>query len=229
MGKNKLRKFSDLTTYDNVYENYDPSAPRLVQHKDVEVHMKGVWAEKHFENDHPIILELACGRGEYTESLAAAYPEQNFIGVDVKGARLWKGASNCLNRNLKNAAFLRTRIEQIALFFEKDEVSEIWITFPDPFLRESKENKRLTSPRFLNEYQKFLKPGGWIHLKTDDPTLYAFTLKTLQEYPGAIIHYSNDDIYAGPLAFPELSFKTYYEKSHLSGGRKIKYIRFTIN
>jgi tRNA (guanine-N7-)-methyltransferase len=229
MGKNKLRKFSDLTTYDHVYENYDPSSPRLVKNKDVEVHLKGMWAEKHFENTQPIILELACGRGEYTEALAAAYPNQNFIGVDVKGARIWKGASNCLKRGLKNAAFLRTRIEQIALFFDKNEVSEIWITFPDPFLRESKENKRLTSPRFLNEYKKFIKPGGWIHLKTDDPTLYAFTIQTLRDYPGATIHYHHDDIYDGPLMFPELSFKTYYEKSHLSAGRKIKYIRFTIN
>lgn len=227
--KNKLKKFGDLLSYPNVYENYDPKYPKLVVDQDKEIDMKGRWASFHFNNNNPIVLELACGRGEYTEALAAAYPNQNFIGVDVKGARIWQGATNTLNKGLSNAAFLRTRIEQIALFFDPAEVDEIWITFPDPFLRNSKENKRLTSSRFLDQYQKIIKKGAIIHLKTDDPTLYEFTLETLASYHGAEIMYHNNDIYAQPLAYEELNYKTHYEKEHLADGRKIKYIRFTIN
>lgn len=227
--KNKLKKFDDLLSYPNVYENYDPKYPKLLINKDTEANMKGVWASSHFKNDNPVILELACGRGEYTEALATAYPEQNFIGVDVKGARIWQGATNALNKGLGNAAFLRTRIEQIALFFDQHEVAGIWITFPDPFLRESKENKRLTSSRFLDQYQHIIQKGAIIHLKTDDTTLYEFTLDTLNNYVGANIIYCNNDIYAQPLAFEELQYKTHYEMEHLADGRKIKYVRFTIN
>lgn len=228
MSKNKLKKFAELLSLPHVYENPDPKNPKLFR-SEVEVpDIKGHWNTLHFRNDHPLILELACGRGEYTEALAEAYPENNFIGVDVKGARIWKGATNTYNKGLKNAAFLRTRIEQLDLFIGADEVDGIWITFPDPFLRESKENKRLTSARFLNMYQNLLKPGAVIHLKTDDPTLYQFTLDTLAVYPGARIIYQNDDIYASPLAYPELEYKTWYERSHLEDGRKIKYVRFTI-
>ncbi|MBK8517454.1 MAG: tRNA (guanosine(46)-N7)-methyltransferase TrmB [Saprospiraceae bacterium] len=228
MGKNKLNKFSDLLRFPHVYENYDPKFPKLLKFKDVEADLSGKWASDHFENDNPIILELACGRGEYTEALAQAYPEINFIGLDVKGARIWQGAKNTLDKGLKNAAFLRTRIEQIDLFFAPDEISGIWITFPDPYLRQSKENKRLTSDRFLNLYKKIIKPGAIIHLKTDDPTLYEFTLETLNLFHGVHIIYHNDDIYSGPLAYEELQYKTWYEKNHLADGRKIKYIRFTI-
>lgn len=227
--KNKLKKFRELLGYPNVYENYDPKNPRLIVGPDQEVDMKGRWAEGHFQNTQPIVLELACGAGEYTVALAEAYPEQSFIGVDIKGARIWQGATRALQLNLKNAAFLRTRIEQIALFFNPGEVSEIWITFPDPFLRESKEMKRLTSSRFLDTYQHIIRKGSIIHLKTDDTTLYEFTLETLKSYPGSKIFYHNDDIYAAPLAFPELEYKTRYEKEHLEDGRKIKYVRFSIN
>ena len=153
--KNKLKKFADLLVYPNVYENYDPKYPRLLKNKDEEVDLKGKWASDHFHNAQPIILELACGRGEYTEALAEAYPDYNFIGVDIKGARIWQGATSALEKGLSNAGFLRTRIEQIALFFDACEIDGIWITFPDPFLRESKENKRLTSTRFLDLYKKF--------------------------------------------------------------------------
>lgn len=227
--KNKLKKFEDLLTYPHVYENYDPKFPKLTHSKGMEADLKGGWSIKHFKNDKPIILELACGRGEYTEALAEAYPENNYIGVDVKGARIWKGASNTFAKGLFNAAFLRTRIEQIDLFFAPLEIAGIWITFPDPFLRNSKENKRLTSARFLDKYKPILRKGALIHLKTDDPTLYDFTLDVLSKYEGAKILYSNDDIYANSLEYEELHFKTYYEKSHLADGRKIKYIRFTIN
>lgn len=229
MAKNKLKKFGDLLSFSNVYENYDPKFPKLLLDKDTEAEMKGRWLSAHFKNTHPLVLELACGRGEYTVSLAEAYPQKNFLGVDVKGARIWQGATYASDHNLTNAAFLRTRIEQISLFFAEKEVDEIWITFPDPFLRESKENRRLTSARFLDRYLAIIKPGALIHLKTDDPTLYAYTLETVKNYKGAELLYYNEDIYSTPLLFPELEYKTYYEKSHLSEGRKIKYIRFTIN
>jgi tRNA (guanine-N7-)-methyltransferase len=227
MSKNKLFKFSQLREFPHVYENYDPKKPQLVQ-CGIDVDMKGKWATDHFQNANPIVLELACGRGEYTEALSEAYPDVNHIGVDIKGARIWKGASDTLQKGIKNAAFLRTRIEQLDLFFAENEVSGIWITFPDPFLRGSKENKRLTSSRFLDLYKKILQPGAIIHLKTDDPTLFQFTLDTLHDYSGAVIHYQSFDIYAHPLAYEALNYKTWYEKNHLADGRKIKYIRFSI-
>ncbi|MBK9733757.1 MAG: tRNA (guanosine(46)-N7)-methyltransferase TrmB [Saprospiraceae bacterium] len=227
--KNKLKKFSEIMTYPNVYENFDPKNPKLTSGKDVIVDLKGKWKSNHFMNKNDIVLELACGRGEYTEALAEAYPDKNFIGIDVKGARIWQGASNSLKKELKNAAFLRTKIEQIALFFAEEEISEIWITFPDPFLRESKENKRLTSKPFLLRYKEIVKSGAIFHLKTDDITLYNFTIETLKNFEGAYILYMNDDIYASELVTNELNYKTYYEKSHLKNERTIKYIRFTIN
>lgn len=227
--KNKLGKFADILSYPNVYENYDPKNPHLINGKDSQIDMKGTWVNEHFGNKQPLVLELACGRGEYTIALASAYPEKNFIGVDVKGARIWLGATIALNNNMKNVVFLRTRIEQIGLFFFEQQVDEIWITFPDPFLRESKENKRLTSPPFLDRYKQIIKPGAIFHLKTDDDTLYHFTLEKLAEYEGAKILYYKDDIYSESLVFDELSYKTYYEKSHLLHGRTIKYIKFTIN
>jgi len=229
MAKNKLKKFADILSYSNVYENYDPKQPKLLKNSNEEIHLAGNWSIKHFKNEKPIILELACGRGEYTEALAETYQDKNFIGVDVKGARIWLGATNALEKKLSNVAFLRTRIEQINLFFDPAEISEIWITFPDPFLRESKENKRLTSAPFLKRYQSLLRPKGLLHLKTDDDTLYHFTLETLQKFEGAEILYYNDDIYSKPLEFSELQHKTYYEKMHLAKGKTIKYIRFTIN
>lgn len=227
--KNKLKKFRDNLTYPNIYQNFEPKYPKLVKGEDIEVDLKGKWAAEHFNNHHPIILELACGRGEYTVALAKAYPHLNFIGVDVKGARIWKGATQALEQNLHNAAFLRTRIEQIHLFIGEEEADEIWITFPDPFLRESKDKKRLTSSRFLDLYKKIIKKNGILHLKTDSGVLYDYTIETLDQYEGATILYKNDNIYAAPLAYPELEFKTHYEREHLEVGKTIKYIRFTIN
>lgn len=227
--RNKLQKFAELLTFPNVYENYNPKNPQLVGLNGQEVDLKGKWRELHFKNDHPLTLELACGRGEYTLDLARRYPEQNFIGVDVKGARIWKGAGIALDEKLDNVAFLRTRIEQIALFFETGEVDEIWITFPDPFLRKSKAKRRLTAPNFLKAYRQILKPGGLVHLKTDEPNLYEFSLEVLSEDPQVNMLYKDDDIYSKKLPFPELETKTYYEKMHLAEGKKIKYIRFTIH
>ncbi len=226
--RNKLQKFAELLTFPNVFENFNPKAPVLIGQTGHEVDLKGKWKSKHFQNNHPITLELACGRGEYTLDLARQYPARNFIGVDVKGARIWKGARIALDEKLENVAFLRTRIEQIALFFDPGEVEEIWITFPDPFLRKSKANRRLTSPNFLKTYRKILKPGGLIHLKTDEPNLFAYTLEVLAEEKEVAILYQDDDIYAKPLPIPELATTTYYEKMHLEAGKTIKYIQFRL-
>ena len=162
MSRNKLQKFAELMAFPNVYENrtHDADKPTLVQ-DGIAYDFKGHWNQNHFKNNQPIILELACGRGEYTLGLARMFPNYNFIGVDIKGARIHQGAKIALAENLQNVAFLRTRIEQIEAFFAADEVSEIWITFPDPFLNEGKENKRLTSPPFLERYRRFLKPKGF--------------------------------------------------------------------
>jgi len=224
--RNKLLKFAELLTLPNVYENFDPKLPELAGLNGQPADRKGRWAEAHFGNTNPITLELACGRGEYSLDLARRYPDRNFIGVDVKGARIWKGAKIALGENLHNVAFLRTRIEQIALFFAPEEIEEIWITFPDPFLENGKINRRLTAPNFLAEYRKILKPGGLIHLKTDSPELYEFTLETLAAEPGVRLLYHNDDIYAHPLVLPELETITFYERIHLSERKTIKYVQF---
>ncbi|MEM1122038.1 MAG: tRNA (guanosine(46)-N7)-methyltransferase TrmB [Bacteroidota bacterium] len=227
--RNKLQKFAEILTFPNVYENFDSFPPRITGADGQEIKMKGHWKEKHFKNDNPITLELACGRGEYTVALAEKYPGRNFIGVDIKGARIWKGAKIALAKNLTNAAFLRTRIELITAFFEQGEIDEIWITFPDPFLRKGKSNRRLTSPNFLTHYRKILKKDGLMHLKTDEGVLSEFTLEFLAEDDQAKIVYQDDDIYAKPLPMEELEVKTYYERMHLEKGKTIKYIRFTIN
>jgi len=226
--RNKLQKFTELLTFANVYENFNPEAPQLHGLNGVLADLKGKWCSEHFGNDNPIVLELACGRGEYTLDMARASPNRNFIGVDVKGARIWKGASIALEEGLENVAFLRTRIEQINLFFAPEEVDEIWITFPDPFLRKSKTNRRLTAPRFLDLYREILRPDGLIHLKTDEPQLYLFTLEVLDTYEGAHLLYQDSDIYAQELPMPELDIKTYYERLHLAEGKTIKYIRFKL-
>jgi tRNA (guanine-N7-)-methyltransferase len=227
--RNKLQKFAELLHFENVYENFDPRTTELIGPGGLPATIRGEWARQHFGNDRPITLELACGRGEYSLGLARRFPERNFIGVDIKGARIWKGASIALDEGLTNVAFLRTRIEQISRFFLPGEIAEIWITFPDPFLKSSKANRRLTAPGFLAEYQKILRPGGLIHLKTDSPELYAFTLEeALPEYPQAKLLYHDDDIYSKPLPMPELEIKTYYERMHLRDGKTIKYIRLQL-
>lgn len=228
--RNKLQKFAEVRNFKNVYQNFDTKeANPLLEGAKGKIDLKGKWKALHFQNEHPITLELACGRGEYSLDLARRYPQKNFIGVDIKGARIWKGAHIALEEQLSNVAFLRTKIELINPFFAKDEVEEIWITFPDPFLRESKVRRRLTASNFLERYRLFLKKGGLVHLKTDDPTLYNFTLETLEADPQVTILYQNNDIYAQPLLFEELSTTTYYEKMHLANGKQIKYVRFVIH
>lgn len=227
--RNKLQKFMEILSFPNVYENYNPKEPALTWVNSEIVERKGKWRALHFNNNNSLTLELACGRGEYSLDLGRRYPEKNFIGVDVKGARIWKGAKIALEEKLDNVAFLRTRIEQIDLFFAAAEVDEIWITFPDPFLSKSKANRRLTAPNFLEAYRKILKKGGIVHLKTDEEQLYEFTIDVLRQDEQVNILYQEEDIYSKDLIFPELSTKTYYEKMHLEKGKTIKYIRFTIH
>lgn len=223
--RNKLEKFEEMRGFPNVYQNYSYEHPKLIGKGDAEADLKNSWSKTHFKNDASITLELACGRGEYTNALAKMYPDRNFIGLDIKGARIWKGAKQALSEQINNAAFLRTKIELLPLFFGKDEVDEIWITFPDPFLREVKQNRRLTSNRFLDDYKKVLKKEGRIHLKTDNVELYEYTLEVLEDAETQIL-YHNDDIYANDLYIPELEIKTYYERMHLKNNLTIKYIQF---
>ena len=189
--------------------------------------MKGKWNENFFQNNNPIVLELACGGGEYSVALARKFPDKNFIGLDIKGARIYKGAKISIVEKLNNVAFLRTEIDLIEKYFSENEVSEIWITFPDPFLSNAKWKKRLTSSLFLSRYKKILKPNSFIHLKTDSPELFQFTLRTIEELK-LKIDFVTDDIYKN---FPDdeiLSIKTHYEKMHLKNGKTSKYVRFSL-
>ena len=224
--RNKLAKFADLLSFPNVYENFDAQQPDLIGKDGLKADLKGRWAQGHFHNDHPITLELACGRGEYSLGLARMYPERNFIGVDIKGARIWKGARVALEEGLPNVAFLRTRIEVLGAFFDEAEISEIWITFPDPFLGNKKVNRRLTAPGFLDIYRKLLNAAGVVHLKTDERQLYDYTLEVLHRREDIRILHQDDDIYKRPLYLPELALKTYYENLNISESDSIKYIQF---
>lgn len=225
-GRNKLQKFAENLTFPNVYESFDLTKPGLTGLHGASVDLRGRWAADHFHNDRPITLELACGRGEYTLDLARQYPERNFIGVDVKGARIWRGAKTALAEGLDNAAFLRTRIEAIGHFFAPAEVSELWITFPDPFLKKGKENRRLTAPQFLKQYRGILQPGGLIHLKTDSRELYDWSLEQFAGDDDVEVLYQDGDIHTKPLPLPELATETYYERMHRH--KPITYIRFRL-
>lgn len=223
MGKNKLAKFEEMKSFDNVFE------PPMDAVKKENFDLKGNWAKNFFNNDHPITLELGCGKGEYSVNLARKYPNRNFIGVDIKGARMWRGAKTAKEENLTNVAFLRTKIEFINRFFDRDEVSEIWLTFSDP--QPKKPNKRLTSRPFIERYQELLKKDGIIHVKTDSPLLYEFTCEQLEEYPYKVIH-NTSDVYGDwfTQASPEdqeiLSIKTHYEKLFSEKGHVITYCAF---
>jgi len=226
MSKNKLYKFGQLETFPNVYQNRRVQDDFVIDYRGEAIDIKGKWDEHHFKNGNPITLELACGGGEYTLGLARMHPNRNFIGIDIKGARIWKGARVAVAESLPNAAFCRMRIDHITKFFDKNEVAEIWITFPDPFLK--KARKRLTSPMFLPRYRDILQHGGHINLKTDDPTLYEYTLEII-ESEKLHLDYQNNDIYANDLHIPELGIHTFYEQMHLENKKTIKYIRFRLN
>lgn len=221
MGKNKLQRFAEMETFSNVVQ------PSLDEIKNKDYPLKGKWSSDFFKNDKPIVLELGCGKGEYTLGLSQKYPDKNFLGIDIKGARIWAGAREALRDSLSNVGFLRTRIEHISSFFEKNEISEIWITFPDPQEKRIRSKKRLTSSRFLPNYRKFLKPGGIIHLKTDNSILYDYT-RRLAVQNNFNIHLHTADLYNSGQNDEILDIKTFYESQYLAQGIPIKYIRFTI-
>lgn len=219
MTKKKLQRFAEMEDFANVIQ------PPFDDVFGKDYYLKGNWNQLEFKNNKPIILELGCGKGEYTLELARRNPDKNFIGIDIKGSRIWRGASTALSEKLVNVRFLRTRIEVINSFFALDEVGEIWITFPDPQLK--KKRKRLTSPRFLERYAGFLINMGPIHLKTDNKVLYNYTLR-LAEINGFDIRAKTDDLYHSMVNDGILEIKTFYEKGFLEQGMNITYICFSL-
>jgi tRNA (guanine-N7-)-methyltransferase len=211
MGQKKLLRFNAIKSFSNVLEYPEG--------------IKGQWAA-HFTNNNPIVLELACGKGEYTVGLAQLFPGKNFIGVDIKGNRIYAGAKKCLDEKISNAAFLRTQIGMLPNYFAPGEVDEIWITFPDPQLRTSRAKKRLTHPVFLRLYQQVLRSGGNIHLKTDSPALYHFTKTVAAEY-NLTITVDYDNVYA-QTTDARLMIKTHYEALDIAGSNRIFYLQFTL-
>ena len=221
MAKNKLKKFAELESFSHVIQ---PSLEEL----NTQFKFKGKWNKYLFKNDGPIVLELGCGKGEYSVALAQEYPEKNFIGVDIKGARLWSGAKEAKEKDIENVAFLRTRIDLICRCFEKNEVDEIWITFPDPQIKRKRARKRLTHPKFLRMYDVILKSNSKIHLKTDSQFLHGFTLGVIC----AENHHLDDatsDLYNSLVKRKDLNIKTFYESIFLKKGMPITYLRFSLN
>lgn len=220
MGKNKLAKFEEMDRLKNVFQPVHSEVFRT------DNPLKGTWHKDVFGNPNPLVLEVGCGKGEYAVGLARMYPEKNFIGIDIKGARMWTGAKQANELELHNVAFLRTHAEVLESMFAPDEVSEIWITFPDPQM--AKRRKRLTGTRFLALYGKFLQKGGIIHLKTDSNFLYTYT-SALIKTNGLKELVNTDDLYAAGLDDKILGIKTFYEQQWLSRGKKIKYIKFALD
>lgn len=215
MGKDKLRKFAEIDTFHNVYQMEEGKV------------LQGKWASDHFKNELPIVLELACGKGEYAVNMAKFFPEKNFIGVDLKGNRIWRGARTGVDENIENLAFLRIQIEDIVDYFGQDEIDEIWITFPDPQPQDSREKKRLTFPGFLDKYKNFLKTGGKINLKTDNDGLYAYTVEKVEEL-NLICHKKTDHLYDSEFYDDVLKIKTHYERIYLKQDKNINYIQFSL-
>jgi len=220
MGKNKLQRYSENRGFDNVFEHTDFG--------ELNPAPKGDWASKIFGNNNPVVVELACGKGEYTTALAQKHPDVNFIGIDIKGDRIWKGAIRAQDEGLENVRFLRCFIDHLQDFFSKEEISEIWITFPDPYLKKSNSKKRLTSPKFLDIYRKVAAPDAVVHLKTDSVPLFRFTNDVIEEQDLPVIEKIND-VYSASDVKDELQIKTYYEKKHLERGRTIQYVQFSLN
>lgn len=222
MGKNKLARFEENRILPNVIQ---PTRAEALDN----FHLKGKWRSEIFKNENPIVVELGCGKGEYSVGLAKAFPEKNFIGIDIKGARFWFGAKEATEKNMKNVAFLRTQIELLDCFFEENEVDEIWITFPDPQIKYRRTKHRMTHPDFLERYRKVLKPEGIVHLKTDSEFLHGYTLGILQA-SGHEILTAHHDIYGAPEYEPNTEhlreIKTYYEELFSSKGKTITYIKF---
>ena len=226
MGKNKLRRFAEMKLWNNVFE------PTLEPNPQEAFSLKGKWQQDYFKNDNPIVLELGCGKGEYSVGLAKHYPNKNFIGVDIKGSRMFVGAKEAIDENLTNVAFLRTKIDFIDSYFTENEVDEIWLTFSDP--QPLKPRKRLTSEQFISRYRRILKPGGIIHLKTDSDLLFESTEEQIQEHNYQLIE-STWDLYQSmpedldPTIRDILHIKTHYEQLFTAKGSVIKYCSFRIN
>ncbi|WP_372636133.1 tRNA (guanosine(46)-N7)-methyltransferase TrmB [Fodinibius sp.] len=220
MGRNKLERFEDITAFENVLEYTD--------FRETEVPVpRGRWNSDIFEKEQPIVLELACGKGEYSLALSEEYPGKNIIGVDIKGARIWKGAREALQSNRGNVRFLRIYIDHLDEYFAPGEVEDLWITFPDPYPRGSDRNKRLTSPKFLNIYQNILQRDGSIRLKTDSDQLFSYTRRVIEK-TGCRILERVENIYEERPGDPLLTQKTYFERKHLKKGKTISYLRFTL-
>jgi tRNA (guanine-N7-)-methyltransferase len=225
--KAKMFKIESIHSFANVYQNFSFEDPQLFNHQKQAVNLKDAWKKEVFGNTNPLVLELACGKGDYTLALARQCTQKNFVGVDIKGARIYTGAKTALEEKILNVAFARFRIEYITHFFAENEVDEIWITFPDPFPRKGSAKNRLTSNRFLSLYKQICKQGAKIHLKTDDLPLFHFTKESVEDF-GGVIDYYRENIYAKPLDFEELAVKTFYEKQHLANGRTINYLCFRL-
>ena len=221
--KNKLKRFRENETFSNVVQ---PSREEVLNDS---LKLKGNWQKNFFKNENPLVLELGCGKGEYSVNLAKAYPNYNFLGIDIKGSRFWRGAKTALEENLENVGFLRTQIELIDHIFDENEVDEIWITFPDPQIKYKRTKHRLTNSEFLQKYKKILKPNGFVHLKTDSEFMHGYTLGLLHGM-GETIEYAHHDVY-GSEGSPEAvtNIQTFYEKQYLAEGKKITYIRFRFN
>jgi tRNA (guanine-N7-)-methyltransferase len=222
VGKNKLQRFAENATFRHVVQ------PDIIEAREQDNLMKGAWRQQMFRNNNPIVLELGCGKGEYTVELSRHNPDKNFIGVDIKGARLWRGARTAHEEGLKNVAFLRTRIEFISRYFAPGEVDEIWITFPDPQIKARRSKNRLTHAGFLSRYQQFLRPNSVVHLKTDSLFLHRYTKLVLEHNKIQILECS-EDIYANPDIDPKLTIKTTYEKLFMAQGFPITYLKFVLD
>lgn len=219
MGKNKLARFKENLTFDNLFQ------VSFEQIKDNDFSLKGRWREEYFKNNNPIVLELGCGKGEYTVGLAKMYPDKNFIGIDIKGARLWRGCKTAFEDKMPNVAFVRTHVQMIDKFFAPNEVNEIWITFCDP--QPKNENRRLTCPRFLERYSSVLCSDAILNLKTDSQELYDYTLDTLKNNNHGIL-FANNNLYSSGYEGDATQIQTFYEKRFLDEGKPITYIRFRL-
>lgn len=220
--KNKLKRFKENETFSNVFQ------PTRAELSDSNFSLKGHWRSTVFKNNNPIVLELGCGKGEYTVALAQKYPKKNFIGVDIKGARFWRGAKTAIEEDLKNAVFLRTQIELIDYAFSENEVDEIWITFPDPQIKYKRTKHRLTNIEFIKRYKHILKPDGIVNLKTDSEFMHGYTLGLLHG-AGHEVLYANHDVYKQEGSPEEVtSIQTFYESQYLEQNKPITYIRFKI-
>ena len=218
--KNKLKRFKENETFSNVIQ------PTRQEVFDDTLKLKGNWSNSFFKNEKPIVLELGCGKGEYSVNLAKMFPEKNFLGIDIKGARFWKGAKTSLEEKIINVGFLRTQIELVDLLFDENEIDEIWITFPDPQIKYKRTKHRMTNPEFLKKYKKILKPKGVVHLKTDSEYMHGYTLGLLQGLD-LKIEYAHHDVYGTTNAPKEVTeIQTYYESQYLAIRKKITYLRF---